>query len=63
MLKMGFDVRLIDLIMRCILTTSFKVFINREEGEMFCPSRGLRQVDPLSSYLFMFYSERLSALM
>lgn len=61
--KMGFDSRLIELIMRCISSTSYGVCLNGEEGEIFYPSRGLRQGDPLSPYLFLFCSEGLSALM
>ncbi|KAA3487206.1 reverse transcriptase [Gossypium australe] len=51
MLKKIFDARLIDLIIRCIFTTSYKVIMNDEEEEVFHRSRGLSQGDPLSLYL------------
>lgn len=63
MLKMGFDGRFIDLILRCVSSAQYSILINWEERNCFKPSRGLRQGDPLSPYLFLFYCEGLSALM
>lgn len=53
MLRLGFDVRWIETIMRCISTVSFSVVVNGNIGERFKPSKGLRQRDPLSLF-FIF---------
>lgn len=39
------------------------VVFNRNVGENFLPSRGLRQGDPFSPFLFLLCGERLSSLM
>ena len=48
MVKMGFDRKWIDLIMKCVVTVDFSVIINGRPGRKFLPSRGLRQGDPLT---------------
>ncbi|KAA3476813.1 reverse transcriptase [Gossypium australe] len=63
MLKMGFGKKWVDLILKCITTTSFAVNINGKRGRTFNATRGLRQGDPLSPFLFLLCSEGLSALM
>ncbi|KAA3458589.1 reverse transcriptase [Gossypium australe] len=63
MRKLGFSANWIELIMKCITTVSYAVILNGNRGSSFQPSRGLRQGDPLSPFLFLICSEVLSALM
>lgn len=49
--------------MQCVSTVSYAVSINGRIGSFFKLTRGLRQGDPLSSFLFLICSEGLSALM
>ncbi|XP_028778309.1 uncharacterized protein LOC114734823 [Neltuma alba] len=56
----GIKQELIRVIMACVGTASMTVLINGEVGPMFQPSRGIRQGDPLSPYLFVLCMERLN---
>ena len=60
--KMGFDVKWRSLIMQCITTVSYAIKINGCPRGRIIPSRGIRQGDSLSPYLFLLRAEGLLAL-
>ena len=62
LLQMGFHGSWVALIMECITTVSYSILVNGEPKGLIKPSRGLRQGDPLSPYLFLFYVEGLNAI-
>ena len=60
--RMGFHERWIALVMHCISTISYYILMNGVAYGSIIPTRGLRQGDPLSLYLFLLCTDGLSSL-
>ena len=60
--KMGFAKKWVNLIMLCIPSVSYSVIMNDKACGNITPSRGIRQGDPLSPYLFLLCAGSFSAL-
>ena len=62
MCRLGFHPKWIALVMQCISTVTYSFLINGAPRGKVTPSRGIRQGDPLSPYIFILCSEVLSGL-
>jgi hypothetical protein len=60
--KLGFQSQWIQWVMACVTTVRYSIRFNGQLLDSFTPSRGIRQGDPLSLYIFLFVADGLSCM-
>uniref|UniRef100_A0A803PR88 Reverse transcriptase domain-containing protein n=1 Tax=Cannabis sativa TaxID=3483 RepID=A0A803PR88_CANSA len=60
--KMGFDDQWVRLVLKCVSSVRYTILNSDREMGPIIPKRGIRQGDPLSSYLFLICAEGFSSL-
>ena len=62
LLTLGFEDKLVSLFMNCVTSSRYTINHSGKEFGLILPKRGIRQGDPLSSYMFLICMEGLTAL-
>ena len=62
MRKMGFNDKWIKLLLFCDTAVSYSILVNGEPNGLIYPSRGIRQGDSISPFLFLLCTEELHGL-
>ncbi|XP_061350360.1 uncharacterized protein LOC133295534 [Gastrolobium bilobum] len=62
LLEAGIPLDMAEVIRACITSPRFQVLWNSSRSDPFYPSRGIRQGDPISPYLFVMCMDKLSHL-
>ena len=62
MKKLGFNDRWIELLMLCVTIVSYSILVNGELKGLIHPSRGIRQGDPISPFVFLLWMKGFHGL-
>ena len=63
MRKLGFNEKWVTLMMLCVSTVSYSILINGAPNGYIRPTRGIRQGDPISPFLFLICLKGLHGLL
>lgn len=58
--ELNFPMLMNEVIMECVSSPTMRILRNGKKTDSFTPTRGIRQGDPLSPYLFVLCMERLN---